>query len=120
MATTALGKYLRKISIDHDERLYDMAENLGISSAFLSSVENGHKKASDSLINKIIENYHLTQEQQKELLYAKSKSVSKIDLSSFSPEKQEATLMFARKFDDLTDEQVQRIRKILKGDDESD
>lgn len=120
MAATALGKFLRKLRIDRDERLYDMANHLGVSSAFLSGVENGHKKVSDALVSKIISMYNLNLKQQEELQYARSKSSNKIDLTNFSPEKLEATLMFARKFDDLTHEQVQQIRNILKGDGEDD
>ena len=45
MAATALGKFLRKIRVDNDERLYDMAKRVEVSSAFLSGVENGRKKA---------------------------------------------------------------------------
>lgn len=120
MATTALGKFLRKIRIDSDERLYDMAKHLGVSSAFLSGVENGHKKASTTLINNIIDVYNLDKNQQERLKDASSLSKSRIDISQFSPEKQEATLMFARKFDELTDEQIERIQKILKGDEEND
>jgi transcriptional regulator with XRE-family HTH domain len=116
MAATALGKFLRKIRIDHDERLYDMAKHLEVSSAFLSGVENGHKKASAALINKIIDIYNLDMEQKKQLKDALSLSENKIDISQFSPQKQEATLMFARKFDDLTDEQIDQIKNILKGD----
>lgn len=116
MAVTALGKFLRKIRIDRDERLYDMAKRLGISSAFLSGVENGHKKASVTLINNIIDIYNLDMGQQKQLKDALSLSENKIDISQFSPKKQEATLMFARKFDELTDEQIDQIKNILKGD----
>lgn len=116
MATTALGKFLRKIRIDRDERLYDMAKHLGVSSAFLSGVENGHKKASTALINNIIDIYNLDAVQQEQLKDALSLSEHKIDISQFSLQKQEATLMFARKFDELTDEQIERIQKILKGE----
>lgn len=116
MATTALGKFLRKIRIDRDERLYDMAKHLGVSSAFLSGVENGHKKASTTLINNIIDIYNLDKGQQERLKDALSFSENKIDISQFSPQKQEATLMFARKFDELTDEQIDQIKNILKGD----
>ena len=59
MAATALGKFLRKIRVDNDERLYDMAKRVEVSSAFLSGVENGRKKASSSLIEKIISEYKL-------------------------------------------------------------
>lgn len=118
MATTALGKFLGKIRVDRDERLYDMANHLGISSAFLSGVENGHKKASTTLIDNIIDVYNLDVDQQDRLKDALSLSENKIDISEFSPQKQEATLMFARKFDELTDEQIDQIKNILKGDDD--
>lgn len=114
MSTTPLGKFLKKLRIDHDERLYDMAKNVKVSSAFLSGVENGHKKASPSLVNNIIKKYNLNLEQQKELNYALSISEEKLDISNFSPEKQKATLMFARRFDDLTEEQIKQIQNILK------
>ena len=36
MTYTALGKFLRKRRVDRDERIYDMAEKVVVSSAFLS------------------------------------------------------------------------------------
>lgn len=39
------GKFCRKLRIDRSERLFDMAKELGVSSAFLSKVENGQKTA---------------------------------------------------------------------------
>ena len=41
---TSIGRFLRKLRIDHGEILKDMADALGVSSAFLSAVENGKKK----------------------------------------------------------------------------
>lgn len=41
---TGIGKFLRKLRIDNEEILKDMADALGVSSAFLSAVENGRKK----------------------------------------------------------------------------
>lgn len=120
MAATALGKFLRKIRVDNDERLYDMAKRVEVSSAFLSGVENGRKKASSSLIEKIISEYKLNFQEQKQLQDAISISEEKIDISQFSPKKQEATLMFARKFDDLSDKQLEQIKSILKGDKNND
>lgn len=116
VATTALGKFLRKLRVDRDERLYDMANRVGVSSAFLSSIENGRKKPSSTLIRKLITEYNLNAKQQAELEEALSISQESIDISKFSPQKQRATLMFARKFDDLTDEQIEIIQKILKED----
>ena len=39
-----LGKFLRKLRIDHDEYLKDMAQKLNISISYLSAIENGVKK----------------------------------------------------------------------------
>ena len=41
---TSLGTFLRKLRLAKGEILKDMAECLGVSSAFLSAVENGKKK----------------------------------------------------------------------------
>lgn len=120
MAVTALGKFLRKLRVDKDERLYDMAKKVGVSSAFLSGVENGHKKASSELINKVIDNYNLNDIQIIKLKDAVDLSKKNLDLTSFSPEKQEAMIMFARKFDDLADKDKKIISRILaKGDDKN-
>ncbi|CAK01494.1 transcriptional regulator [Bartonella tribocorum] len=59
---TSFGKILRKLRIDHSERLLDMAKTLGISVAFLSSVEIGKKSVPVGMEDKIIELYALDQE----------------------------------------------------------
>ena len=43
-----LGKMLRKIRIEEDERLLDMAENIGVSVAFLSAIETGRNQVGES------------------------------------------------------------------------
>ena len=40
----SFGKFCRRLRIDRGELLADMANRLGVSSAFLSKVENGGKK----------------------------------------------------------------------------
>ena len=47
---TSIGRFLRKLRIENGEILKDMAEALGVSSAFLSAVENGKKKMPESWI----------------------------------------------------------------------
>ncbi|WP_375683085.1 helix-turn-helix domain-containing protein [Bartonella sp. AP282QHHD] len=56
---TSFGKILRKLRIDHSERLLDMAKKLDISVSFLSSVEIGKKSVPVGLEEKIIELYGL-------------------------------------------------------------
>ena len=43
MNYSSFGKELRKIMIDNDSRLYDLAKALGVSSSFVSSVICGNK-----------------------------------------------------------------------------
>ena len=40
----SLYEVLRDIRIDNNERLYDMAESIGVSSADLSQIEKGHQE----------------------------------------------------------------------------
>lgn len=47
---TSVGRFLRTLRIDHGEILKDMADVLGVSSAFLSAVENGKKKMPEGWI----------------------------------------------------------------------
>ncbi|WP_338433809.1 helix-turn-helix transcriptional regulator [Ligilactobacillus saerimneri] len=111
---TALGKYLRKLRIDRDEKLYDMSKKLGVSAPFLSGVENGHKKASQSLLNKIIGIYNLSEEQQEELQYAQSMSLKRIDLTLIPTKYRELVILFAQKINQLTPEQIQQVKDLLK------
>ena len=64
---TSIGRFLRKLRIDNGEILKDMAEALGVSSAFLSAVENGKKKMPDGWIEKLKSIYSFTEEQSEEL-----------------------------------------------------
>ena len=60
---TSIGRFLRKLRIDNGEILKDMAEALGVSSAFLSAVENGKKKMPEGWIEKLKSIYSFTAEQ---------------------------------------------------------
>ena len=114
MSTVPIGKSLRRLRIDYDERLFDMAKKVGVSSAFLSAVENGHKKASNPLINKISKIYNLTPSQKADLYDDVAISQQNLNLSVFSQEKQQAIIMFAIKFDGLSESQHNAIKRILE------
>ena len=88
MSVTVFGSFLRKVRLDHNERLYDMAKKIGISAAFLSSVEHGRKKIPNDLITKVIDLYNLNSDQTAKLMDAVSSSNKVIDISDFSAEKQ--------------------------------
>lgn len=58
---TPFGKALRKIRIDHNERLADMAERLSVSGSYLSSIEIGKKPVPENWPARIGELYRLDQ-----------------------------------------------------------
>ena len=57
--TTEIGKELRKLRIDEDERLLDMAARLDRSSAFISAVERGTKTPPEGFVDLVIKAYKL-------------------------------------------------------------
>ena len=64
---TGFGKFCRKLRIDNSEILSDMSIRLGVSSAFLSKVENGLKKPPKNWEEKIGELYNLDSEAKEKL-----------------------------------------------------
>ena len=113
---TSVGKYLRKLRIDRGEILRDMAKNLGVSSAFLSAVENGKKKMPDAWITKLEELYSLTAGQMTDLkdAIAESSDTIELDIRNASAESRQLAVSFARQFDTLDDETAERLLRILK------
>ena len=105
MATT-LGVFLRKLRLANDEILKDMAKNLGVSSAFLSAVENGKKKMPNNWERKLKEVYSLSTVQIEELRRAvmESSGVVELNLKGLSTSNRELAISFARQFETMDDE----------------
>lgn len=64
---TRFGMFCRKLRIDNNELLLDMAKRLSVSSAFLSKVENGKSKPPIKWKETIASLYDLGLEQETEL-----------------------------------------------------
>ena len=64
---TEFGKFTRKLRVDSDELMKDMAKKLGVTTSYLSAVEVGKRKVPTSWGELINENYELTEEQSSEL-----------------------------------------------------
>ena len=114
MANT-LGKFLRKVRIDREELLADMARNLGVSSAFLSQIENGGKKPPKNWEEEFLAKYDLSIEQEQEFrdcVFDALNSKS-IDLSQYQQSDRDMMLSFARKLSTITEEQKERLRSII-------
>ena len=113
---TEFGKLLRKLRIDHSEILKDMAEKLGVSSAFLSAVETGKRNIPESWPDEIAKLYSLdakTSRQLKELTDSSIKNV-KFNIDKAGAAKRQAALVFARNFDDMTEDMAQKLINILQ------
>ena len=114
---TALGKFLRKVRIDHDEILKDMADNLGVTASFLSAVENGKKRMPAEWNSKICELYSFDNEQQVEFTSAIADTEKKleINLQNVAAGNRNLAVSFARRFTEFDDSQIEAIKKIMQG-----
>jgi transcriptional regulator with XRE-family HTH domain len=113
---TNLGKFLRKIRIDNDEMLKDMADKLGVTSSFLSAVENGKRKMPGGWSAKICSLYQLTEAQISDFnkAIAQTEQTVKLNLEDVSVGKRELVVSFARKLSDMDDEDLEAIKGILE------
>lgn len=114
---TELGKLLRKLRIEHDEYLRDMAGRLNITSSYLSAIENGKRRMPMDYIERIGGIYRLRKEELAQLQEAASYEQQKVEikLQAVSEEKKYAALSFARNFDKLSDDQLEEIRRVIEG-----
>ena len=105
------GVFCRKLRLENRELLYDMANSMGVYSAFLSKVENGNGKPPAEWREKLISLYNLDAEQIEELdasLYEANNRKS-IDISGFSEENKAYMWSFARKLDTLDREKLKQF-----------
>ncbi|WP_396584205.1 XRE family transcriptional regulator [Bartonella grahamii] len=111
---TPFGKTLRKLRIDHSERLLDMAKKLDISVAFLSSVEIGKKSVPVGLEEKIIELYALDREGA-EILRRESDACRKsFTIKPSNPLSREIVGMFVRNLHNLSQQDLAEFKKLLE------
>lgn len=113
---SVLGKLIRKWRIDNGKTLYMMASGLDVSSAFLSAVETGKKKAPSDLLQKIKSYMNLNDQEGKELERAalQSQKEIKIDMHNIDETGQELVACFARRIDSLSESEKKKILSILR------
>lgn len=119
--TTEIGKELRKLRIDRDERLYDMSHRLEKSPAFISAVERGSKSPPSGFEELVIAAYQLAGDAANALRRAADRSRKAFTIEAQTPlERDTAGLMARRmssKMDALSPDELEKILAILrKGD----
>lgn len=121
--TTPYGKAVRKLRIDAGVRLKDMADALGVKSAYLSAVETGKKRITESLLTKSIDYLsgfpcHDRQQVRDQLtgLVSQSQPDCNIPLKGRDDADRELVVAFARKFSDLSERKKQDLKSLLDMD----
>ncbi len=112
---TSFGKFCRKIRIDNGKLLFDMAQQLGVSSAFLSKVENGKAKPPVGWEDLIINEYDLSEDQIKELrdsIYD-ARNGNVINISDLASDDRDMMLAFARRLDTMNPVDKEKFKKLL-------
>ena len=110
---TKFGKQLRKIRIENDHKLKDMADKLNVTVAYLSAVENGNRKVPDEWVHTIADEYHLNEQERVELQHAAYEDKKEIRISLEEAGKAELALSFARKFKTLTNDELNKLQELL-------
>lgn len=117
---TEFGKILRKIRIDRGLLLKDMALGLDVSSAYLSAIETGRKAVTDDVVAKVADflGYRKGSAEYRELEDAAAITKGEVSINinsdNSSPLKQEAALAFARQFNSLEGDDMEKILTLLK------
>ena len=114
---TEIGKELRKIRIDNDENINDMAQKIGISIAYLSAIESGKRNIPDNLVKKVVEAYNLDNKKEEVLRKAEIESSKRIniDLAHTATERKQLVFALARELNDIPDEVCKEFLEKLKG-----
>ncbi len=117
MNYTSFGKELKKIMIDNNSRIYDLAKSLDVSSAFVSSVICGNKSVPEEWIPMIVDKYNLNSSQEKSLInkMLESKKTVVIDLANLTNNQKRFTYQFQRNLKDLSNSDIAELEKIIGG-----
>ena len=111
--TTAIGKELRKLRIDRDERLMDMANRLGKSPSFISAVEVGKKSPPTGFEDLVVSTYGLAADVADALRRSADMSRKAFVLEPNNALARDTAGLLARRMNTLSDDQLLDIQKIL-------
>jgi hypothetical protein len=115
---TSFGKEVRRLRLQSAKfpKLKDLADFLGVSSAYLSSVETGRKPIPDAWLDAISRAFQLDARGRKRLLNAagESKTMVQLSLSTVTPKQRQLATAFARRFQSLDEGEVEVLLQAIK------
>lgn len=120
MNITSIGRFLRKLRIDHSEIMKDMAGKFGMTSAYLSAIELGKRPLPKDFIEKVLGAYSLSEFETKALEKAVVLSASEISISldGKTDEEKELIVGFARTLGKMDEARMQQLKDLLGGNNE--
>ncbi|MFI3228764.1 MAG: helix-turn-helix transcriptional regulator [Bacillota bacterium] len=112
---TEFGAFVKTMRIERKENLRQMAEKLGVSSAFLSAVEVGKKTAPKDLADRIAKLYDLSLSQANELKNAIDTDNNKvvIEMEAMDTTQREVSMMFARTINTASQKTLDELKEML-------
>lgn len=116
MAVTELGKFLRKIRIDLEENLKDMADKLGVAASYLSSIESGKRNVPSTLAANLVKAYNLSVNKSLELDNILQRSLPIYEVKNDgNPKLQQVLIKMANK--EVSAGQYEKILELLNSKD---
>jgi len=115
---SAFGKQMRILRINLGITMRDMAKALGVSSAFISSLELNKKKVPESFVKKLQTVYDLSDEIYDELVNAADMANGeiKIFLGGYNEIDQKNFLKLARGYNTLTPENKEALMALINNE----
>lgn len=109
-----IGKTLRMLRLEQDQRLMDMAERLDVTSSFLSAVEMGRKAPPRDFVEKVQRAYSLVGARADEIRSAAAASQKTFKIEAKSALARDTAGLLADRFASLSDKELVAIKDILK------
>ena len=119
MPISPFGKEVRKLRIDSDLTLADMAEFMNVTPSYLSSVETGRKPLTETVITKTIEFFQTHGIDAGGLRSLADQSKKELSVAHLHAHEREALFALARQFPEAVDDSerdalLNRVRKAMK------
>ncbi len=117
---TEIAKFLRKLRIDNDQSLGDMADKINLSAAYLSAIENDKRTAPEEMKENLFRVYDLSEEKKLEFarLVAESRKKVEIGLKDIQqdilPEYVDTAVMFAHDLSQMNRKQLADVKEFLQ------
>lgn len=113
---TEFGKFLRKLRIENNEYIKDMAKKLKVSITYVSSVERGKRNIPGKWEQVLIDLYNLNNDEIGVMRKAISESTNKLklDIENFNNDEKELIYLLVNNVDKLSEKDKCNIKNILE------